>query len=324
MNVSIVSTFRPANLLAFANYRLVIIGLFVFWASITSAMAKAFPSHLLVEENIVYKEVDGVALDLAMIRSKAVAPQPNSPLLVYIHGGGWASGDKYKILRSDSLAVLNKLTDKGFAVATIEYRLVSWKPRRTAYDSVVDCKDAIQFLIDHAADYSIDPKNIVVMGESAGGHLSLVTAYSSDTCIPYTQISKEHSIRDSIRCVVAFYPLTTFVNFDVHEGTRFENPKKVRGLVGVKSKESESRAHTLSPAEIIQPDSPPTFLAHGDRDKILSYKNSTHLHSIAQEKGAFTELLIAKGAGHGFGDECVPDKAEIAERVVQFVEKYTE
>ena len=97
------------------------------------------------------------------------------PLVVYIHGGGWAAGDNRDDLPESLLAHLLK---RGFAVASINYRLTmkpigrSDEPAAPFPAQIQDCKAAIRFLRAKANDYELNGGKIAVMGHSAGGHLA--------------------------------------------------------------------------------------------------------------------------------------------------------
>ncbi|MBQ9720059.1 MAG: alpha/beta hydrolase, partial [Oscillospiraceae bacterium] len=86
------------------------------------------------------------------------------PLVVHIHGGGFAFGDK----RDDHMDAYLGGIKLGFAVASVEYR-VSGEAIFPA--AVLDCREAIRFLKEHAAEYRIDPDRIGLIGGSAGANL---------------------------------------------------------------------------------------------------------------------------------------------------------
>jgi acetyl esterase/lipase len=124
-----------------------------------------------VEQNdVVYDARHGDAgkLDLYL-------PPPDSkshPAVMFIHGGSWSGGDKNHFAFAGP-----RLANSGFAVASINYRLV---PDGRFPNDVEDCICALAFLRDHASDYDIDPDRIVVMGYSAGAQLASLVALASD------------------------------------------------------------------------------------------------------------------------------------------------
>lgn len=89
---------------------------------------------------------------------------PGSPIVIYVHGGGWKRGDK-------RMAVGEKgehLLQQGYAFASVNYRLV---PACTVEDQAQDVANAIAYLIRNAEKLGFDGKRVALMGHSAGAHL---------------------------------------------------------------------------------------------------------------------------------------------------------
>jgi acetyl esterase/lipase len=279
------------------------------------------PTDLKVIESVVFKKVGDQSLDLMLFLpdKKDVAKMfVKSPLVVYVHGGGWGGGDKYRVLRKDNIDVIRQLNKLGVTCASIEYRLANGQPA-TANDAVADCKDSLRYLAQHAGEYSIDPDRIGTFGSSAGGHLTLVTALGKDDDYPLALEGPPVKVR----CVAAYYPLVSFVDRELMKGSNFERPQRLIPLLGGPLEEKTDLAKKLSPIDLLTPASPPIFLAHGDNDVVLSYTNSTAMRDAAQAKGVPCECIISHGAGHGFsGDKIDPDVAEINRRTVAFFVKY--
>ncbi len=278
-----------------------------------------FPSDLDVVDGIVFKEAGATSLDLALFRPL----KPNaeaSPMVVYIHGGGWGKGDKYKVLRPDVIGVIRALNEAGFACASIEYRLADGGDSNVE-DSVADCKDALRFLATQAEDYQLDPDRFAVFGSSAGAHLSMVTAFGEDADYPLTIEPK--AAMPKVRCVAAYYGLASFVHPELLQGSNFERPQRMIPLIGGLVEEKRALAEKLSPLLLMKKDSPALFLAHGDADEVLNYRNSLALRDQAEKLGVPVECVISKGATHGFGrGEIDPTIAEINLRTLQFFLKY--
>lgn len=93
----------------------------------------------------------------------------NLPLFVMIHGGKFTMGGAE--MMSD---VYSYFRDKGFVCASLNYTL----GEGTYPQAVIDCKSAVQYLVDNAATYHIDATKIVVMGESAGSTIASLVALS--------------------------------------------------------------------------------------------------------------------------------------------------
>jgi len=134
-------------------------------------------SYMRTLLNLSYKsECKSCVLDLALPNESHAGP---SPLIVVIHGGGWIEGDKSSFA-SDTYGVPGNIVAfarLGFAAATINYRLSKEAPYPAA---LADCRAAIRWLREHAAEYQLDPKQFGVYGNSAGGHLALLLGLLED------------------------------------------------------------------------------------------------------------------------------------------------
>src|SRR6185436_1601381 len=96
-----------------------------------------------------------------------------TPLVVFIHGGGFVGGDK----SSASSAAIKQCLDAGVSFASINYRFRSEVPINTV---LRDSARAIQFLRSKAKEYNIDPVRVGTFGGSAGAGTSLWLAFHND------------------------------------------------------------------------------------------------------------------------------------------------
>jgi acetyl esterase/lipase len=97
------------------------------------------------------------------------APGAKTPLVIFIHGGGWSIGDKGND-RSDKAGFY---TGKGYAYASLNYRLV---PAARPDGQAADIADGIAYLRRDAARLGFDPDRIMLMGHSAGAHLAALVS----------------------------------------------------------------------------------------------------------------------------------------------------
>ena len=89
----------------------------------------------------------------------------DTPLIVFVHGGGWKRGSKDN---ATGAWKIEHYPGQGHAFASIDYRLV---PQATVEQQAQDVADAVRVLIAEADKYHIDRRRIVLMGHSAGAHL---------------------------------------------------------------------------------------------------------------------------------------------------------
>lgn len=158
-------------------------------------MTKMSPTYKDVLVATVKKD-NGENRDLKMNIFIPKTDKKKVPLLVYIHGGGWAIGDyqgddapNNKIIKkqqnknqmaSDNQSaykIFKEVLNNGIAFASIDYRL-NGEAKFPA--QIFDVKGAIRFLRAHADEYGIDPDRIAIAGNSAGAHLASLLATTSN------------------------------------------------------------------------------------------------------------------------------------------------
>ncbi|OJJ18761.1 hypothetical protein BKI52_24485 [marine bacterium AO1-C] len=105
-----------------------------------------------------------------------------TPLLIYIHGGGFTGGDKRAIYNDQ--AFINSLLDKGIAFATVNYRLLGENETEGVIKSLNDSKTALQFIRYYASAFNIDKNKVALMGGSAGAGTSLWIGLNNDLADP--------------------------------------------------------------------------------------------------------------------------------------------
>lgn len=139
--------------------------------------------------NVSYAPHASNVMDFYKARSK----KP-TPLVLYIHGGGFRGGSKNGISQS----TLRQLLGAGISVASVEYRLTGVAPLPAAHH---DCARAIQFIRTKDKEWNFDKTKVAAFGSSAGAQLSMWLAFHDDMKKPK---SKDPVQRESTRlCFVA-------------------------------------------------------------------------------------------------------------------------
>jgi len=268
------------------------------------------------KETVVYKTVDGRKLDMIIFYPTAEKTMSKNPWMMHVHGGGWAGGSKYDILKKSFLGSLRSLLDNGVICVTIKYRLA--KGNYNAYDAVVDAKDAARFLLKNAKKYKLDKKYYGVWGGSAGGHLSLVTALGKNSdFIGDPELAR---YKPKFKCVASYFPFTSCLNPEIRPESIFEDGKLFVRLLGAPLEEKLELAKLLSPTELLKKSSPPILLLHGEKDTVLPIVDSTYMVEVAKEKNADVELLTVKGAAHSFhGKNISPTIEGVNDYAKQFI-----
>src|SRR6516225_7626410 len=104
------------------------------------------------------------ALERQVLDVYAPPNAKNLPVVFWIHGGGWQTGDKTSIQHKPQAFV-----DKGFVFVSTNYRLLPNVEMETIFR---DIAKSIHWVHDHIAEYGGDPKRLFVMGHSAGAQLA--------------------------------------------------------------------------------------------------------------------------------------------------------
>ena len=129
----------------------------------------------------------------------------STPLVIYIHGGGFMGGDKSKYYESEDLI---RFLKAGISVATINYRFMTEAPYGILA-SLKDAKRCLQYIRFNAGKYNIDKTRIACSGGSAGAGTALWLAFSDDMADPQNE---DPVLRESTRltCAGAFATQSTY------------------------------------------------------------------------------------------------------------------
>ena len=138
------------------------------------------PSRRPTLANVPYGKHERQVMDF--YKADSVSP---TPLLFFIHGGGWVAGDK------SGVGELERCLAAGISVVSINYRY-SWQAQLEGVMPPVewplaDAVRALQFVRSKAAEWNIDPKRIGASGGSAGACSSLWLAFHPDMADPKSE-----------------------------------------------------------------------------------------------------------------------------------------
>lgn len=207
------------------------------------------------------------------------------PVLVIIHGGGWAAGNK-----DAAGGWAHRYVPHGFAVVGINYRL---KPDFKMPTQIIDCKSAIRWLRANAKEYNLDTKKFGAWGHSAGGHLSALLGTNDAT--KEFDIG-EHLDQSSTIQVVAAYAAPT--NFETWSQKK---PGVEKGTFDGNQEEQINLMRKMSPALQVNRSTAPMLLVHAEDDALVPLSQSQELYDALQKEGIESRLikLAAGDGGHG-------------------------
>jgi acetyl esterase/lipase len=244
--------------------------------------------------NLEYTRAPGRPLKLDLyLPNGATNPLP---VLVWIHGGAWKMGSK-------DWCPIAPLVTNGVAVASIEYRL-SHEAKFPA--QIMDCRAAIRWLRANAAAHGLDAERICPFGASAGGHLAALLGTAADE---RAWDAGEHlDLSPRVQCVVAFYPPTDLDALTSGWLWRKVSFSDVGRLIGGAVEQNRERVARANPVNYISNNTPPFYLLHGDRDRLVPIHQSELLHAALQRAGVPVHFEVVSGKGHAIGPppEAVP------------------
>jgi acetyl esterase/lipase len=224
----------------------------------------------------------GRPLKLHILRPKPL-PQEPMPVLVWIHGGAWVTGNK-----DTGLYHLSFFAQRGYFCASIEYRLTG-EARFPA--QIEDCKCAIRFLRAKAKEYNLAPDRIGVWGTSAGGHLAALLGTSALVNeLEGTGGWAEHSSQVQAACPCA--APTDFFQWNQGAFSAGE------GLIGGPFDSNKEKAALASPVTHVHKAVPPFLIVHGERDSTVPVSQSELLYAALKRVGADVTLHVEPGAPH--------------------------
>ncbi|MHB9025797.1 MAG: alpha/beta hydrolase fold domain-containing protein [Armatimonadota bacterium] len=267
---------------------------------------------MIVHKNIEYARVGVKLLLLDLYLPKDA--EDALPLIVWVHGGAWRAGDK-------EYCPAARLTARGYAVASIEYRL---SQEAIFPAQIEDCKGAVRWLRAHAAQYRLDPQRIGAWGASAGGHLVALLGTAGDVKDLEGTVGGNLEYSSRVQAVCDYFGPTDFLQMIGQPGDidRALPNAPEAALLGGLLRERPDAVKAANPITYIRRDNPPFLILHGDCDRTVPLNQSQLLYNALTAAGVPATLHIISGAGHGIADDSIKDNLQIDEHVNVFFDRY--
>jgi acetyl esterase/lipase len=247
------------------------------------------PEGVELRSDIPYADSANPRQRLDLLLPKVRKSDQALPLVAFIHGGAWRSGDKAAGHRQ----VARFAASGEYVAASIGYRLsgeAKWPTQ------IQDCKAAIAWLKREAPALGVDPERIAVFGSSAGGHLVAMLGVTAG--VPGFG---DPDLR--VAAVVDFFGPSNFLTMNEHPGRMdHDAPDSPESqLIGGPIQAHKERARLATPMAYISADDAPILILHGTKDDLVPFPQSVTFHAALQEAGVDATLVPVEGAGHGFG-----------------------
>ncbi|WGW11902.1 alpha/beta hydrolase [Saxibacter everestensis] len=216
------------------------------------------------------------------------------PVVLWLHGGGWFTGDR--TLAPD---LARRVAATGLAMASVEYRLSG---QALFPAQLHDVRSAIRYLRQHAEKYGLDPRLIGVWGASAGGHLAALAGLTGHLdVLP----GEENTLGSAAVQAVAesYAPVDLIAGVEAAQealpGTDAAASPEAR-LLGGHPADRPDAAGQANPLTWVSAAAPPFQISHGTGDVLVSHRQSERLHAALVAAGVPSELYLLDGYRHGF------------------------
>jgi acetyl esterase/lipase len=226
------------------------------------------------------------------------------PLLIWIHGGGWAFGLK-------EICPAAVFIQRGYAIASINYRLSG---QAVFPAQIIDCKAAVRWLRKHAGEFNLDPERFGAWGPSAGGHLAALLGTSAH--LGEWDAGKGGGVSSRVQAVCDCFGPTDLLQMSAQSGPDcphdHDAPDSLESkLIGGALQENKEKAVRANPIRYITRDCAPFLIIHGDADTLVPLGQSIILHEALKAAGVESELRIIPGGGHGNSIFTTPEMFDV-------------
>jgi acetyl esterase/lipase len=203
-------------------------------------------------------------------------------VIIFIHGGGWSSGDK-----SDFTAYVDTMKRRlpGYAIFNINYRLASGITNLFPTQEN-DVKTAVEYIYNKRGEFMVSDK-FVLLGASAGAHLSLLQAYKYNSPI-------------KIKAVVDLFGPTDLVDMYNNPASIFAPPSALAAVVGGTPTSNPAMYQQSSPNNFVTAQSPPTIILQGGMDILVSPNQSVLLKNKLLSMGVLHQYVFYPTENHGW------------------------
>jgi acetyl esterase/lipase len=255
------------------------------------------------KQDVIYGRKFGLALTMDVF----TPAKPNGLGIISVASGGWFSRPEFI-----QPPYYTPLLKRGYTVFVVVH---GSQPKFTIPEILEDMHRAVRFVRYHAKDYGIDPDHIGIMGASAGGHLSLMQGTAGTDGDPKARDPIDR-ISSRVQAVCAFFPPTDFLNYGKqgHEliDRDFQPPftaamdyqefdrDKARYFPVTDKQKLREITKKVSPLYHVTKESAPALMFHGDEDKLVPLQQSEVMLAKLKEAGVPAELVVKKGAVHGW------------------------
>jgi acetyl esterase/lipase len=243
------------------------------------------------------------------------------PVIFYIHGGGFAGGDK----RDLNVLTYLKGLQQGYAVVAVNYRLSG---EAIFPAGLQDIKAAIRWLRAKKEKYQFDSEHIAACGGSSGGNFAAMVCLTDHVTYFDDESLGNAGYPCHVQAALDWFGPIDFLNMDEQLLENGYGPAD-HGLadspesryLGARLADVPLKVALASPMTYIHKEMPPILIQHGRLDALVPVQQSIEfVNKLAQIVPADRyEFDIIEGAGHSTQSFDTPENME---RVFAFLDKH--
>lgn len=236
--------------------------------------------------NVPYKQAAGHDLCADFFIPETVK---TPPVILWIHGGGWKDLNR-------NWCLVKPQIENGYAVCSVDYR---YSDEAIFPAQMLDLKDALLFVKENGARYGYDASNIILSGDSAGGHLATLLGVSAGN----TDWEKP-GFDYSVQAVVDFCgpcSLGGLSDGAPHHSSVLDQLLGTNGDL----KAILGRGAQASPTTYINGSEPPFLILHGSEDSTVDPSQSRILRNALEAVGVPVHMYYVPGGEHGLSGALV-------------------
>jgi acetyl esterase/lipase len=241
-----------------------------------------------IVKDLEYARVGDLALQLDLY---VPAATKSPPVVVWLHGGAWRGGSK------NNPSIL-PLTEQGFAVASVAYRL---SPVAQFPAQIHDIKAALRYLRANSAKHGLDTTKIAISGGSAGGHLAALVGVTNGVKALEGDLGPHRDQSSHVQAIVSFYGasnLTTILAQSTPHGLSVRVPA-LELLLGGQPDSKPDLARLASPVFHVDQNDPPLLWYHGDQDPQMPINQAHELIGAYKKQNLPATFVVIHGGAHG-------------------------
>lgn len=267
--------------------------------------------------DVEYARVNGTPLHLEILlpmsRSEYVTgTRKIRPCIMFVQGSAWLEQDLY-----NQIPMVSKLAERGYVVAIVEYRHSGIEKFPAP---ITDARNAVRFMRIHAGEYGINPENIIMSGDSSGGHTAVYAGIMHD------DESKDNmypNISAEVKGIINLYGSVSVMAEDANPTTvNHCLPDSPEGMEmgNVNLRENVELRKLISIEENITSETEiaPMLIFHGTKDRTVNVSGNVMLYRKLKECGKDVRFYLVQGADHGGAEFWMPQTLDIMEKFIKY------